>query len=145
MVARRSHALGIGLDAEQLMTAARASGVANQILLPEEVTVGGDSITAALRVTLFFSIKEAVFKCLYPLVLRRFYYDALAVRTVDPTEGTFLAELMTDLSEAFRAGQILSGHFAVDDRRVYSGLWLQGSEVTPSSPHEKTLVINKGD
>jgi enterobactin synthetase component D len=123
-VARRSEAQSLGLDVEHLISADRAAAISRHVLLPRELDVGGDTLSPARRVILFFSIKETVFKCLFPLVLTRFYYDALAVTAVDFRAGTFHAELVTNLSDQFPLGRTLSGRFAVDDRRVYSAMWL---------------------
>ncbi len=82
-------ALAIGIDAEQIIASDRASDIAPRVTLPKEAVVGGRSLAPGLRVSILFSIKEAVFKCLYPLVLKRFYYDALSVTTIDLAAGTF--------------------------------------------------------
>jgi enterobactin synthetase component D len=126
-VARQSDALSIGLDAEEVMEDDRASAVSKVILLPRENSIGGDTLSPALRVSLFFSIKEAVFKCLYPLVLKRFYYDALAITAVSVSRGSFVAELATSLTDDFPAGRVLAGRFEVDEERVYTGIWLPPS------------------
>ena len=131
-VARRSQALAIGIDAEQIIASDRASAIAPRVTLAQEAVVGGRSLPPGLRVSILFSIKEAVFKCLYPLVLKRFYYDALSVTTIDLAAGTFRSELTTSLSDRFPAGKILSGGIAIDASRVYTGIWLSPShwEVT---------------
>jgi enterobactin synthetase component D len=81
-------------------------------------------MASMLKVTLLFSIKEAAFKCLYPLVLKRFDYSALCVWDLDPQNGCFQAELAESLSGEFRAGYILSGRFQVEADRVYAGICL---------------------
>jgi enterobactin synthetase component D len=129
-VARRSDALSVGLDAELVMDSDRAFAIARIVLLAGERSVGGDSISPALRVSLFFSIKEAVFKCLYPVVLKRFYYEALAITAVNVSEGTFVAELAVTLGDDFPVGRVLSGRFELDDQRVYTGIWLPPDSAT---------------
>ena len=123
-VARQSEALAIGIDAERIIDADRAAVIARRVALPQEGFVGGQTLAPGLRVSLLFSIKEAVFKCLYPLVLRRFYYDALSVTAIDLAAGTFDSELTARLSDQFPAGKLLSGRLAVAEARVHTGIWL---------------------
>ena len=119
-----SAARGIGLDAEQIVSPARAARVAAMVMLPGEASVGGEPLSHPVKVTLLFSIKEAVFKCLYPLVLKRFYYSALLVTDLDFGNGIFGAELAEPLADGFPAGHRLSGRFQIDGARVYSGICL---------------------
>lgn len=123
-VARTSEVLGVGIDAEMIVEANRAARIAPRILLPREAAVGGDALAEALRLSIIFSIKESIYKCLYPLVQRRFYYEAVAVTDIACEGGTFLAELTTDLSPAFRAGHVLAGRLVVSDPRLFTGIVL---------------------
>lgn len=123
-VARTSDASSIGIDAERIIEPDRAERIAHLILLPQEGMVGGALLSPALRVSLLFSIKEAVFKCLFPLVQKRFYYDAMAVTEMSPDDGTFRGVLVSSLSDRFAPGYALWGRFAVDERRVYAGTCL---------------------
>jgi enterobactin synthetase component D len=121
-VARASDALGIGIDAEEIVDSTRAARIAPMIVMPREVSIGGDSVSPGLRVSLLFSIKEAVFKCLYPLVGKRFYYDALTVLVVDLDAGSFEAELAIPLSAQLPAGHLLAGRVAQSHGLVHSGV-----------------------
>lgn len=123
-VARTSDVLGLGIDAEVIVDADRAARIASRVLLPREAAVGGDALAEALRLSIVFSIKESIYKCLYPLVQRRFYYEAVAVTDVDCEAGTFLAEVAIDLSPAFRAGHVLEGRLAAADPRLFTGIVL---------------------
>jgi enterobactin synthetase component D len=123
-VAPSSMARGLGLDAEQVVSPERAARVASIVTQPGEACLGPQTVSDALRVTLLFSIKEAVFKCLYPLVLTRFYYPALLVTGLDFDQGIFHAELALPLPGGFASGYPLSGRFQIEDSRVYSGVCL---------------------
>lgn len=122
-VARRRDARSLGLDAERVIPPERAGGIAR-------VVVGSDDPGAAaslphhLYVTLAFSIKEATFKCLYPIVRRRFYYDALRVAEIDATAGTFLGELTRHLGDGFAAGRVIQGRWTLADDHVCCGIVL---------------------
>ena len=123
-VARTAEVLSLGIDAEEIIDAGRAARIAPRVVLPREASVGGESLDAAVRVIVLFSIKESVFKCLYPLVLKRFYYDALEVTAVDLDTGTFRGTCLAPLSDRFPPGAIVTGRVMVDERRVYSAAWL---------------------
>jgi enterobactin synthetase component D len=130
-VARSTAAWGLGLDAEQVATAERAGRIASMVARPEELAIADESIPFATWITLLFSIKEATFKCLYPIARTRFYYDALSVRRLDSATGTFEAILLITLPE-FPEGSELAGRFEVGQNLVHAGLCLQRSSA-PSS------------
>jgi enterobactin synthetase component D len=114
---------GIGLDAEHIASPERAAGVASSVMRPDERSLAETSVSLPVKITLLFSIKEAVFKCLYPLVRKRFYYPAVRVIELNFGTGSFRAELVLPLP-GFPAGYPLSGQFQVDETRVHAGIWL---------------------
>jgi len=120
-IARATAVRAIGLDAERIVDPDRSRRVAPMIVQPGEAADGDEEAPGPVRVTLIFSIKEAVFKCLYPLVRERFYYPALLVTALDFSTGVFGAELAVSLP-GLPAGHHLSGRFHVDDDRVYAGI-----------------------
>jgi enterobactin synthetase component D len=124
-VARTSDALSIGIDAERIMDPQRAQRIAPAILLEQEQSVGGDAFDPALRLTLVFAIKEAVFKCLYPIVQKRFYYDALMVTSVDLRSKHFAAALMNELPGGFARGSVIEGHLMLDQRHASTAVVLR--------------------
>ena len=73
----------------------------------------------ALAVTLTFSIKESLFKALYPLVHKRFYFEHAEVLEWS-AEGPVRMRLLTDLSEEWQHGRELQGQFAVQDDHLLS-------------------------
>jgi enterobactin synthetase component D len=110
---------GLGLDAETLLEASRAERLAGEILIPAELQrlalLPADQ--RAQLTTLTFSIKESLFKALYPLVLKRFYFEHAEV--LDWTSaGQVRLRLLTDLSEAFHHGVEFTGQFSVSEGRV---------------------------
>ena len=73
----------------------------------------------ALLVTLTFSVKESLFKALYPIVHKRFYFEHAEV--VEWTEaGHIKLRLLTDLSDEWCHGKELVGQFAVNDGQLLS-------------------------
>jgi enterobactin synthetase component D len=116
---------GLGLDAETLLDGKRAERLAGEILTPAELQ-RLDALPAeqrAQRITLTFSIKESLFKALYPLVLKRFYFEhAEVLDWSDP--GRVRLRLLTELSDEFRQGSEFTGQFCELDGRVLTLVYL---------------------
>jgi enterobactin synthetase component D len=121
VVAPSNHYLGIGLDLELLLSAERAERLAGQILTPNELqrlhTLQPEQY--AHLVTLTFSLKESLFKALYPLVQKRFYFEHAELLSWSP-EGRARLRLLTDLSADWPAGRELDGQFSQFDGRLLS-------------------------
>ena len=112
---------GLGVDAEPLLTLARAERLAGEILTPAELAhfqhLPADERGAWL--TLCFSLKESLFKALYPLVQRRFYFQAAALVEQDGN-GRVRLQLREELGGEWTAGRCLDGQFALHDERLLS-------------------------
>lgn len=121
MVARRERWQGIGLDVEKRLPVARADRLVGEILTPRELEgyAALDDMQRALRVTLTFSIKESLFKALYPLVNTRFYFQDAELIHHD-TSGYARLRLLTSLSSQWKAGVELEGQFASFDDYLLS-------------------------
>lgn len=111
---------GLGLDVETLLEPDRALRLAGEILIPAELErLPTDPAQAALAVTLTFSLKESLFKALYPLVRQRFYFEAAQI-VAWSTEGQARVRLLTDLSAEWTYGMELPGQFCVQGNRLLS-------------------------
>jgi enterobactin synthetase component D len=75
---------------------------------------------------LVFSAKEAVFKCLYPIVGRYFGYEDVRVVSLVVDSGTFGVRLDTPLSSEFPAGTVLEGRYRQDRDFVHTAVCLEG-------------------
>lgn len=121
LVGARDAWRGLGLDAERLQDASRAERLAAEILTADEL-VRFRALPEAergLHLTLCFSLKESLFKALYPLVGRRFWFHAAALVEHDAS-GLARLELREDLGGEWRAGSRLDGLFAVREERLLS-------------------------
>lgn len=123
-VARLTDVRSIGIDSEMRVDRWRAERIRLLVMLPEEHAVGGRAIDEATRVTLVFSAKESIFKCLYPVVGRRFYYEDALITSADLATGRFVAKLTTPLAPGFERGTIIRGRFEIDEARVHTGVWI---------------------
>ncbi|TPG79000.1 4'-phosphopantetheinyl transferase superfamily protein [Pseudomonas arsenicoxydans] len=121
IVARKTDWRGLGMDLENLLNPERAERLAGEILTPPELQrmAAGRRDDLALRVTLTFSVKESLFKALYPIVQQRFYFEHAEV--LEWTEaGEVRLRLLTDLSAEWRNGTELEAQFGVMDGQLLS-------------------------
>ncbi|MEL7561115.1 4'-phosphopantetheinyl transferase family protein [Stutzerimonas chloritidismutans] len=121
VVARREQWRGLGLDVEKQIPTIRADRLVAEILTPLELEgyAALDETQRALRVTLTFSIKESLFKALYPLVNKRFYFQEAELIHHD-SSGYARLRLLNDLSEEWTAGAELEGQFVQFDDYLLS-------------------------
>ena len=121
LVALKSEWQGLGIDLENLLSTERAQRLAKEILTPDELArmLAGPAEQIALLVTLTFSVKESLFKALYPLVQKRFYFEHAEVLSWTP-EGHVRLRLLTDLSTDWQHGSELDAQFALVDGQLLS-------------------------
>lgn len=109
---------GLGLDTELLLPTGRAERLAEQILTPAELECLPDTPEAQAWLTsLTFSFKESLFKALYPLVRRRFYFEHAELLDWTPA-GTARLRLLEDLGPDWPAGSLLDGQFVCEGERL---------------------------
>ncbi|MDO7926455.1 4'-phosphopantetheinyl transferase superfamily protein [Pseudomonas sp. KFB-139] len=121
IVAPRQQWRGLGLDTENLLSTDRATRLAGEILTADELAAmaAGPQEEIALRVTLTFSIKEALFKALYPIVQKRFYFEDAQLLEWS-ADGSVRLRLLMDLSSEWHSGKELEGQFSVQDQHLLS-------------------------
>ncbi|HEA5906762.1 TPA: 4'-phosphopantetheinyl transferase superfamily protein, partial [Pseudomonas aeruginosa] len=114
LVAARGDWRGLGLDVETLLEAERARYLHGEILTEGERLRFADDLErrTGLLVTLAFSLKESLFKALYPLVGKRFYFEHAELLEWR-ADGQARLRLLTDLSPEWRHGSELDAQFAV--------------------------------
>jgi enterobactin synthetase component D len=121
IVAQKRDWQGLGMDLENLLDPERAERLAAEILTPAELlrmaTAPQDD--RALLVTLTFSMKESLFKALYPIVGQRFYFEHAEIVEWSHS-GHARLRLLTDLSTEWRHGSELQGQFGVKDGQLLS-------------------------
>ena len=121
IVGRKAQWRGLGIDLENVLSLERAERLAGEILTPDELQrmalIPREQI--ALLVTLTFSVKESLFKALYPIVHKRFYFEHAEVVEWSAS-GAVRLRLLTDLCSEWNHGTELAGQFAVDDGQVLS-------------------------
>ena len=120
LVASEDRWRALGLDVERLLPAERAQRLQGEILTPAELQrlQDLDENARALRISLSFSIKESLFKALYPLTLTRFYFHDAELLEMD--HDSVRLRLLIDLHPDWRTGTELDGQFVLLDNKVLS-------------------------
>ena len=121
IVARKDHWQGLGMDVENLLAPERAERLAGEILTPPELLRMASAAPddRALLVTLTFSVKESLFKALYPIVGQRFYFEHAELLEWSH-DGDVRLRLLTDLSAEWCHGRELQAQFGVKDGQLLS-------------------------
>jgi enterobactin synthetase component D len=119
-VARSEQARGLGIDSEVRLDDERAAALAGSILTRAELrALRAARLGDGAAVTLAFSAKESLFKCLHPLVLRPFdYLDAEVTAVVAP--GELELRLLVDLGPAAPRLSTQTVAFELDGGRVHT-------------------------
>ena len=120
VVAHAGDYQGLGLDVETWLSHERAERLAAQLLTPAELLrlAQLSESQRASQISLSFSLKESLFKALYPLVQQRFYFhDAEVMRAAD---GQAELQLLRDLGPHWPAGSRCQGQFVDLGKQVLS-------------------------
>lgn len=121
IVGHKAQWRGLGMDLENMLTLERAERLAGEILTANELqrmaTIPRE--LHGLLVTLTFSIKESLFKALYPIVQKRFYFEHAELLEWSQA-GHVRLRLLTDLSEEWGDGKELEGQFGVEGEQLLS-------------------------
>ena len=115
------------MDLENLLSAERALRLAKEILTPDELQrmASGPVEDIGLLVTLTFSVKESLFKALYPLVQKRFYFEHAEVLSWS-REGAIRLRLLTDLSAEWYHGRELDAQCGLFEGQLLSVVAIRG-------------------
>lgn len=112
-VARTSQMRGVGLDIERWMDAHSPSRIGAKIAHDDEL----QGLVAQTRwppsevLTLVFSAKESLYKCLYPEVRRYFGFLDAWVARIEPESGLVALRLTASLTPMLPAGRLFEARF----------------------------------
>jgi enterobactin synthetase component D len=112
LVASATHYQGIGIDCEVVLSADNLK-LQRHICVPNELEalqVAHRTWPPELLLTLVFSAKESLYKCLYPQVQKYFGFCAARVIALDSERHTFVIQLEQDLHANLRAHCRWTGH-----------------------------------
>jgi enterobactin synthetase component D len=131
-VAHAREVLGVGIDSEQLMSAAARDELFARICSPSERSVlAGLEAPEPARVTFAFSAKESLYKCLFPLVGRFMDFDAARVieargrATSSGLEGELRLLLSVDWAPSLPRGRTFRAPFVSTRDHVETAVLLR--------------------
>ncbi|WP_437609812.1 4'-phosphopantetheinyl transferase family protein [Erwinia sp. V71] len=102
----------IGIDTEQLMSRERAAELSEVIITARERQwLQHSDISLALGVTLAFSLKESLYKALYPALRQFMDFHSAEVVMLDQENGRASLKLTRDFRAEFSAGRQFAGYF----------------------------------
>lgn len=124
-VARTADASGVGLDSEWIVPSEMTGVMRAQIATIGELEAlrARANLDDCVLLTIIFSAKESLFKCLYPKVGRLFGFHAAAIVDISTGEASFRAELREQVGDWSR-GAVLEGRYLVGDGLVHTALTL---------------------
>lgn len=116
----------IGIDSEALIAEKTANNVSGHILTDQERHDASTGLLESDRhyLTLVFSAKESIFKCLYPLVQQYFDFRHARVELDPDRPGHFDFQLLKDLGGEFRSGYAGSGYYTLNDDFIHTAVVL---------------------
>lgn len=135
VVASTDKVVSLGVDIERILTPEMMRNIETDVCPTERATLPSASRERATHVTAIFSAKESLFKCLYPVVHQRFWFDAATVMLLRDMSGRplgFRAYLTRDLPP-FRKGWSARGLIRCDNGFLLSTMALRQSDLANSS------------
>ena len=116
----------IGIDSELLIDRKSLMEITERILTPTEQRnfPAGSLESGALITTCLFSLKESVFKTLYPLCHKFFDFQDAEVISLDLENQSFSVNLKTKLNDRFQAGFQLNGTIWLKNPMIHSQVYL---------------------
>jgi enterobactin synthetase component D len=132
--ARLTDADSIGIDTIEIVAAERAARVAPVVAHPAELRLMRQAgMDAATALTVVFSVKESLFKCLFPVVHHYFdFLDAQVVRVNGPMGLLF--SVCPSVGVRSRA-TALTARFTIAGSFVHTGVWLVPEDTTSDAFH----------
>ncbi len=112
VVASRAHYRALGIDLEKVVPPATALELTASVLRPEERVLARNAGLAYERfLSLVFSAKESLYKCLNPVTGVSFDFQDAEVVELTVADGLLRVALCTDLSPEFKAGDVFEVRF----------------------------------
>ena len=122
VVASESQVKAIGVDVENIVDHKKIAALESLVLLPEELTYLGQFPTEKRLelLTLVFSIKEAFYKALFPLVQTYFGFHEAKVVEIDLVKGLIRLECHSEMEALTKHKGVYQGEFHFDHGKVFS-------------------------
>jgi len=131
VVGRARDYRGLGIDVEERISAELAAEIIDQVLCPAELELlarAFPGLSAACQLSLGFSIKESLYKCLNPVADEFIEFtDALLSRVTPRTSssGKIWLSLTRSFTGELEAGMEVPGCYVLGEARVETLAWLR--------------------
>lgn len=122
--------IGIGVDLEGIITTDQVKLLMDTVLLPDEINkfiVNKSEWIKQVNCTLVFSLKESLFKALYPIVRKRFYYEAVTILNCS-LGGVACLCVAEDVSSSINCGFQVSGYACLYGGKVLTVVFLHAKD-----------------
>jgi enterobactin synthetase component D len=134
LVAAETHYQGIGIDCEVVLSPKNLP-LQKHICVPDELealqAVHHDW-SAEQLLTLVFSAKESLFKCLYRQVQKFFGFNAARVIALNGEQQTFVIQLEADLTSHLRVSARWTGQFQCRNNLLMTVILYPQPDITPA-------------
>lgn len=121
---------GIGIDLEGVITADQVELLMDTVLLPSEIKrfiTNQPEWIKRVNSTLVFSLKECFFKALYPIVRKRFYFEAVTILHCS-LGGVACMHVVEDLSSTIKSGFQVTGYACLYRGQVLAVVFLNAKD-----------------
>jgi enterobactin synthetase component D len=137
-VVNRGDVLGLGVDVERLIAPDRARTLEHLIIGPlEGALADAAGFDRATFLSIAFSFKESIFKCVFPLTRTFFGYREATVVAFDPEQGRIRAQLNRTVGGRFRAGEMLEGRYVCTRTHVYTSVCVSAGSTPATAGRSK--------
>ncbi|MGB9097996.1 4'-phosphopantetheinyl transferase family protein, partial [Erwinia sp.] len=121
LLSRRENRLLSGVDCEQVMRPETAEEMQSRIVTAEEKRKLLESgLPFATALTLAFSVKESLYKALFPPLRQYMDFSAAEITALFPATGKVQLRLTTSFSSDFPAGREFTGQVELEADQVLS-------------------------
>lgn len=121
LLSRRENRLLLGVDCETILRAETAEQMQSVIVTPEEKQRLLESgLPFATALTLAFSIKESLYKALFPLLRQAMDFRAAEITALFPATGQVQLRLTDSFASDFPAGRAFTGQVELQAEQVVS-------------------------
>lgn len=127
-VALQDAIVALGIDSEKMLTTRECEEIEEAVCTSHELDFLHETSGAHNRaeiMTLIFSGKESVYKCLHPIVQRFIEFQEVELSSIDAARGVFTFVLLADLHPQFPCGAKLEGIFRVEQDRVHTTVYVR--------------------
>lgn len=119
LLSRAEHRLLLGVDCENILPAETAEQMHSVIVSPaEKQTLLESGLPFATALTLAFSVKESLYKALFPLLRQAMDFRAAEITALHPATGQVQLRLTDSFASDFPAGRVFSGQVEVQAEQL---------------------------